>query len=721
MLSLSKCKVLNEEDDLKECLKEAMKETMLVVLAFISHRCGPCQRIAPVFEEMARRYPNAVFIKIDVNQCQAAATSQGVSATPTFIFYRNKVKVDQLEGKDADQESLEARIHQYYQEDKDGQEEETDDISNKTRLIPTRSNPECVSTTESNGLSFTPLQTSDSVYSSLECVTEVQNESVGGKMDGEEADLVLAAVGLGWWQVPHLITSVLIHWLRSLHMMAAPILNAPVAFRCSPPQPDFHNLTTPISGVYDSKCLEEEEVQELWSHTTTTLVTNNSVLLGPPSCPYVYYDDDIFQATVTSQWHLICEWEHLQPLFHILFTLGSVVACVIGGDLSDRVGRKTMICVSACTVLPVSLAFFYVTSLPILLALRFIVGVFSGFAIVISYTMVLEVSPPRYRSAIAISVAMTYGLSISSLGSVGYLITHWRHLMLYFCVPSILVVPTAFMMSQSPRWLVRRGRGREASEVLRRAARLNRANASPTLEATIKAICKIKGTSIEDGGDEKLGNVSRWKEVKQCLGTPAMRHIFLAAPVLSFMHNMIWLGIALNANNFTSTSPHQYVMCLGLIQFIGSWFVLGLTQKIGRRVLVGGGLLLSAALLLLSLAVSEDAWGLKWFLVMLPFFLIAAAFEVTYLYTMELMPTFIRTRGATFVGMFGYLGEALAALVVHLLADKGWGSVTVTLGLSGVVGGLCVLPLPETRNKPLPETLQDVTDRHNKQRLNRCC
>lgn len=44
--------------------------------------------------------------------------------------------------------------------------------------------------------------------------------------------------------------------------------------------------------------------------------------------------------------------------------------------------------------------------------------------------------------------------------------------------------------------------------------------------------------------------------------------------------------------------------------------------------------------------------------------------QVTYLYVMELMPTFIRTRGATFVSMFGYLGEGLAALIVHLLVSE---------------------------------------------------
>jgi len=53
---------------------------------------------------------------------QETAASNGVTAMPTFIFFRNKTKIDTLRG--ADPGSLEERIKKWY-----GSGEETDDDS----------------------------------------------------------------------------------------------------------------------------------------------------------------------------------------------------------------------------------------------------------------------------------------------------------------------------------------------------------------------------------------------------------------------------------------------------------------------------------------------------------------------------------------------------------------------------------------------------------------
>lgn len=95
--------------------------TKLVVVDFYAVWCGPCRNIAPVFEQFAAKYPKAVFLKVDVDKCPETAAANGVTAMPTFIFFRNKTKIDSLKG--ANQADLEEKIKKWY--GSDDEEEDT--------------------------------------------------------------------------------------------------------------------------------------------------------------------------------------------------------------------------------------------------------------------------------------------------------------------------------------------------------------------------------------------------------------------------------------------------------------------------------------------------------------------------------------------------------------------------------------------------------------------
>lgn len=80
----------------------------LLVLDFSASWCGPCKRIAPYFEQLARKYTSVVFAKIDVDEVPDVASGFHVSAMPTFIFVKNGNEITRFEG--ANQKQLEENI-----------------------------------------------------------------------------------------------------------------------------------------------------------------------------------------------------------------------------------------------------------------------------------------------------------------------------------------------------------------------------------------------------------------------------------------------------------------------------------------------------------------------------------------------------------------------------------------------------------------------------------
>ncbi|XP_065904149.1 thioredoxin-like [Dysidea avara] len=97
---------LNTKDEFNAALAGAGDK--LVVVDYTASWCGPCQFIAPKFEEFSKTHTDCEFYKVDVDDNPEVSEEQGISAMPTFMFYRNSKKVDSFTGADANK--LEAKI-----------------------------------------------------------------------------------------------------------------------------------------------------------------------------------------------------------------------------------------------------------------------------------------------------------------------------------------------------------------------------------------------------------------------------------------------------------------------------------------------------------------------------------------------------------------------------------------------------------------------------------
>jgi len=80
--------------DTKADYDKALKDNAKVVIDFTATWCGPCKRIGPVFEKLAEEYPDIKFFKVDVDKNGEVSELEGISAMPTFKFYKDGKVLD---------------------------------------------------------------------------------------------------------------------------------------------------------------------------------------------------------------------------------------------------------------------------------------------------------------------------------------------------------------------------------------------------------------------------------------------------------------------------------------------------------------------------------------------------------------------------------------------------------------------------------------------------
>ena len=77
-------KVFNYEKNPTEWVYEGDKPC---IIDFYADWCGPCKRVAPILEELAKEYGDKIIIyKIDVDKENELAATFGIQSIPTILF-----------------------------------------------------------------------------------------------------------------------------------------------------------------------------------------------------------------------------------------------------------------------------------------------------------------------------------------------------------------------------------------------------------------------------------------------------------------------------------------------------------------------------------------------------------------------------------------------------------------------------------------------------------
>lgn len=77
---------------------EVLGSNQPVLVDFFADWCGPCNKAAPIFEELSEEFTNIKFCKVNTDDCTDIANRYGVLSIPTFILFKNGEEVNRMIG-----------------------------------------------------------------------------------------------------------------------------------------------------------------------------------------------------------------------------------------------------------------------------------------------------------------------------------------------------------------------------------------------------------------------------------------------------------------------------------------------------------------------------------------------------------------------------------------------------------------------------------------------
>jgi len=84
-----------------------------VVVHFSADWCVPSKYMEGIFENLALKYPEILFLLVDVDEIKRVKEKMDVKAMPTFMLMKGNVQVDKIVGANADE--LQKRVAAFAQ------------------------------------------------------------------------------------------------------------------------------------------------------------------------------------------------------------------------------------------------------------------------------------------------------------------------------------------------------------------------------------------------------------------------------------------------------------------------------------------------------------------------------------------------------------------------------------------------------------------------------
>jgi sugar porter (SP) family MFS transporter len=407
----------------------------------------------------------------------------------------------------------------------------------------------------------------------------------------------------------------------------------------------------------------------------------------------------------------------LSPAMKGFAASSALLACIFGaafaGALSDRLGRKKVLMLSAVLFLISAVGTALPQNLTQFIIFRLIGGLGVGAASMTSPMYIAEISPAKIRGrmvsvnqfAIVFGMLLVYFVNyyIAGLGDQAWNTeTGWRWMFGSEAVPAVLMLVLLFFVPESPRWLTKQDQKGQALRIL------TKVDGEEYAEQELQVIEET--LSLESGSLSQLFK-------------PGMRIVLLIGVVLAVLQQVTGINVFLyfgseifeKLGGETIDAALLQQVVVGAVNLLFTVIAIRTVDKIGRKpLMLIGSTGMGVALLAMGMAGYWQATG-EWLLIFVLVYIASFALSVgpvTWVILSEIFPTKIRGRAMGIATIFLWVANTVVSQTFPILDENAFLIEKFHHGFPFFIyGAMCLVlfvfvarVVPETKGK----TLEDI-------------